>query len=260
MNRNLLKAFAIIMFLSGTNNFSAGSSAASSVLSLWEPPQATESTNSILASTSFAWVDITAVGTPFNTSDWVLNNDEGQASAGLPWPFPWFGDTYSTLYVDVNGNVGFEDWPADTWIADNRIPSPNEPNNRIAAFYVDMAAPETQACGGRGGAVYTYYDAARSRFIVEYDQWCTWGTNQLNTFEVILYSDGRVVVQYQDMQADPPTLTHGHPPGESPAGVESPDGESGLIWFGRIQNGAAWLYQPYQSTGENRLYLPLIQL
>jgi hypothetical protein len=258
MNRNLYKAFAIFLFLSGTNAVTAHSPAAAPVLLQQEQPRAQKSANSILASTSFSWVDITAVGTPFAISDWV-EDDEGQASIGLPWPFPWFGDTYSTLYVDANGNVGFEDWPVDTWIADNRIPSPGDPNNRIAAFYMDMAGPDTQACGGEEGAVYTYSPPAGDRFIVEYDRWCTWGDYQLNTFEIILYPDGRVVVQYQDMQLLPPMLKYGNPPGESPVGIESPDGESGLAWYGKIQNGAAWLYQPYESIGENRLYLPLYQ-
>lgn len=259
MIRNLLRAFPILLFLIGASGLTANSLAAGPAPHIQAQPGAPGSAASILASTSFSWVDITGVGAPFTISDWV-EDDEGQASVGLPWPFPWFGDTYSTLYVDANGNLGFEDWSVDTWIGDNRIPSPSQPNNRIAAFYMDMAGPDTQACGGTEGAVYTYYDSAGDRFIIEYDRWCTWGDYQLNTFEVILYSDGRVVVQYNDMQPEPPVLTNGHPPGESPVGIESPDGASGLSWYGRIQNGSAWLYQPYESVGANRLYLPLVQV
>jgi hypothetical protein len=259
MNRNLLKACAILLFFCSLTGLTARSIAAGPASPAQEGLRAGSVTAGILASTSFSWVDITTLGAPFVHSDWVPEADEGHASADLPWPFPWFGETYTKLYIDINGNVGFEDWPVETWIGDNRIPSPGQPNNRIAAFYMDMAAPETRTCEGNGGAGYTYYDAAVDRFIVEYERWCTWRTFYLNTFEVILYPDGRVTVQYLDMQENLPSLPDGHPPGDSPAGIESPDGESGLIWNGTIRNGAAWLYLPDEAIGENRLLIPFIQ-
>jgi hypothetical protein len=258
MNRKLIIACAIILFFFSSTGLTARSLAASPPSPVQEGLRAQAATDGILASTSFSWVDITTSGKPFTISDWG-EDDEGHAAVELPWPFPWFGNTYTTLYVDSNGNLGFEDWPVDTWTADNRIPSPGQPNNRISAFYMDMTGPGTPACGGQEGAVYTYYDPAGDRFIVEYERWCTWRDFQLNTFEAILYSDGRVLVQYLDMQPLPPRLPDGDPPGDSPVGIESPDGESGLIWNGSVRNGAAWLYLPDESIGENRLLIPLVQ-
>jgi hypothetical protein len=209
-------------------------------------------------------VDISKTGQALSVEDWLNSSgehkdDEGQAAVALPWPFPWFGNNYSTLFIDANGNVGFEDWSEDTWRSDNRIPSANQPNSRIAAFYKDMAGPITGACGGKEGGVYTGYDSTTNRFVVEYSKWCSWDDYGLNTFEVILYPDGRVSVQYLEMPSVPANLPYGNPPGDSVTGVEGPDGEAGLIWNGTVQAGVAWLYQPNGSIGSNRLYLPLIR-
>jgi hypothetical protein len=217
----------------------------------------------ILANTSYSWVDATAIGQAMQIEDWMnssgeQNDDEGQATVALPWTFPWFGASFSYLHIDANGNVGFSDWPDDTWIGDNRIPSAGEPNNRIALFYEDMAGPVTGACSGQEGAVYTAYDTAVDRFIVEYYNWCSWKDYQLNTFQVLLYPDGRVIVQYQNVPSAPSTLVYGHPAGSSPIGIEGPDGEAGIIWPGEPQSGAAWIYQPAESQGTNRLFLPVV--
>jgi hypothetical protein len=213
----------------------------------------------ILGSTFFSWVEISAVGTRLNPGDWPGGDDEGHASVALPWPFPWFGSSYSTLYIDPNGNVGFENWPVETWIADNRIPSPAQPNNRIAVFYEDMAGPGTGACGGTEGGLYTHYDIANIRFILQFHRWCSWENFQVNTFEVILYPNGRVIVQYLSMPSAPARLPSGSPAGESPAGVEGPDGAAGYAWAGPVMDGSAWLFQPYDSAWTNILFLPLIE-
>lgn len=200
----------------------------------------------------FSWVDITASGKALTATDWVGNDDEGQASVALPWSFPWFGGSYTTLTIDPNGNLGFDASMNKTWNQDNRIPSANTPNNRIAAFYEDMAGPGTAVCGGEGG-VYTYNDAANGRFIVEYTNWCSIKDSKLNTFEALLYSDGRVIVQYLNVPSGPPGLSAGVNPGPSAVGVEGPGGASGLVISGAA-SGQAWQYDP--SASGVQVYLP----
>lgn len=260
MYQHVLRGFAFLLLLTVLSPVSGAASAPAKQAAVDAP----ELAEGVLANTEYAWIDITALGQALESVDWVTANgehkdDEGQASVGLPWTFPWFGQNYSKVYIDANGNVGFEDWTEDTWRSDNRIPSASQPNNRIAAFYEDMAGRDTGACQGNEGAVYTYHDHATNRFVIEYSQWCSWEDYGLNTFEVILYPDGRVVVQYQTMPSAPANLPYGNPPGPSIAGVESPDGTSGRLWGGTIADGSAWLYQPYETIGANKIYLPLIR-
>lgn len=272
MNRSKVKTIAGLFLITCLVSF-AGAPAARAGLDRADGLTGVQdSPNGFLANTSFSWVDITSSGEALSIDDWVNSSgenkdDEGHATVALPWPFPWFGDSYSDVHIDANGNVGFEDWTEDTWRSDNRIPSESQPNNRIAAFYEDMAGPDTGACDGNEGAVYTDYDENADRFVIEYFKWCSWDGHDpgapdrilLNTFEVILFPDGRVWVQYLEMPSAPANLEFGNPPGLSTVGLEGPDGEAGLIWEGATQAGMAWLYQPNGSIGSNRLYLPLIR-
>jgi hypothetical protein len=193
--------------------------------------------------TGYDWVEISGLGTRLELSDWSGDDDEGHASVSLPWAFPWFGNHHSTVYIDANGNVGFEDWPEDTWGGDNRIPGDGAPNNRISAFYEDLAGPEGGTCAVDGG-VYTHHDPAQNRFIIQFDQWCSLDDGGINTFQIMLYPDGEVVVQYNTVPSGPPSLSFGNPVGESPVGVESPDGGSGSTWSGGVADGTAWIYRP----------------
>jgi len=204
----------------------------------------------------FTWVDVSHVGTALTLANWGGDDDEGHASVALPWSFPWFGTTYNKVYIDTNGNVGFENWQAPTWNGDNRIPSAGEPNNRIAAFYEDMAGPDLNVCGGED-AVYTYNDAANKRFVVQYNNWCALKDSFLNTFEIILYSDGRVIVQYKNVPSAPPGLTAGISTDQSAVGVEGPGGLRGAVWTGQITDSAAWMYSKSGISGS--IYLPFIR-
>lgn len=276
MNRSLITTILVSLLISGLSPFRP--------IQAWETGaldsnyrtggdlgahRSTASTLGSLATTSFNWVDITGVGVPLQQEDWKdmegkPNDDEGHALVELPGPFPWFGVSYTTLYVDPNGNLGFVDWPVDTWVGDNRIPSLGQPDGRIAAFYEDMAGRYTGACGGKEDSVYTSYDREQERFIVEYYHWCSWkniedpNANRLNTFEVILYPDGQVLVQYLEVPSAPPFLTEGNPPGPSAVGIESTDGALGLVWSGEVKNGTAWLYRPSSLPGPNLILLPQI--
>jgi hypothetical protein len=211
-----------------------------------------------LTATNYSWVEISQTGKAITLADWGGDDDEGEAIVELPWSFPWFNGSYDTLYIDPNGNVGFDDWLGLTSNGDNRIPSSEVPNNRIAAFYEDMAGPNDGGCDNTG-AVYTYYDKANQRFIVQYDNWCSWEDELLNTFEVILYSDGRVIVQYKNVPSSPPYLLLGEPAGVSSIGVEGPEGAAGYVWNGAAANNTAWLYGQDVPTVLNLIFTPLLR-
>ncbi|MFZ5807799.1 MAG: S8 family serine peptidase [Chloroflexota bacterium] len=199
-----------------------------------------------IADATAGFVDISSSGTAITWTD----DDEGHEEINLPWNFPWFGGEYSSVWVDANGELCFGDACSGgglTYNDDRRIPSANVPNGRIAAFYEDMTGPDNASYYGAAcspDAVYTEYDTVNDRFIIQYNDWCSWNDEEVNTFEVILYPNGQVEVQYDSVPSAPPNIVYGSYPGVSPAGIENMDGSAGYVWSGTVADDSAWLYTP----------------
>ncbi len=201
-----------------------------------------------LVTVPFAWTDISAMGTAI---DWGLDDDENVIPVSFPWPFPFFGSYYRTLYVGTNGNMGFSLDSGGGYNQDNRIPSTWAPNNRITAFYEDLTGPLQAYGAGKsmGGKGATFDDAANDRFIVQYTNWadynsCTQVGGSANTFQIVLSRSGPVEVRYLTVPSAPPDLPRGVPPGTSAVGMEDTTGALGLVWPGNVANQTAWLFRP----------------
>lgn len=194
----------------------------------------------------YTWFDIGDLGTtvPFTLAyDIFEPDDEGQGTVDLPWPFPFFGTSYTTLSIGANGNVGFNTPLLDIYDGERAIPHPFPPNNRIAALYRDLLGPDSgcvEAC-----ALYTYHDTSegRDRFIVQYHGFSTYLTNEPAIFQVVLYPDGQVEVYY-NMVPKEIWEEEGYTEPLPVAGVENASGTSGISWTGTIADETAWRYLP----------------
>lgn len=134
----------------------------------------------------FNWVEINAIGTNLG-----ISNDDQVVAVTLPFNFEFYGNTYTSVNVSSNGNIHFGGANA-TW-TNIAIPSASAPLGMIAPFWDDLYPP-TQ------GEVYSYHDAPNNRFIIEWDQIVHIGsTTEIYTFQVLLYANGRIVMQYADM-------------------------------------------------------------
>jgi uncharacterized repeat protein (TIGR01451 family) len=201
-----------------------------------------------LVTAPFAWTEVGATGTAI---DWGKDDDENVVQVSLPWPFPFFGTYYKNLYVGTNGNVGFSPDSGGAYNADNRMPSPLAPNNRIAAFYQDLSGPIQAygACKLMGGKVSTFDDTVNDRFIIQYTNWadynsCTMAGGSANTFQLVLARSGPFEVRYLSVPSAPPDLPFGSPAGRSAVGLEDATGAVGLAWTGTVANQTAWLFRP----------------
>jgi carboxypeptidase T len=157
---------------------------------------------------AYAWAEIATIGSRIN-----FTQDNQTASVTLPWSFPFYGNIYSTLRVSTNGNVHFG--TASTTWTNPPIPATASPNSVIAPFWDDLS-PQLS-----GGAVYTYFDTAADRFIIQYDSVAhnaTGGTGRY-TFEAILYHSGRILFQYQSLVGTVDSCT---------VGIENQTGATGL--------------------------------
>jgi hypothetical protein len=180
------------------------------------------------AGPDFNWVDITTIGTQLSL------DDDDHATVSLPFTFNFYGFDHASVKISSNGYLTFgntaEDWNNDP------IPHSNQPNDFIAPFWDDLM-PE----GGSWGDVYYYSDVLNDRFIVEYHQvshWTSSNPRDPETFEVILYENGRILFQYLVATDE----------GDITVGIENPDASDGLqISYNDgsyLENGLAILIKP----------------
>jgi hypothetical protein len=138
---------------------------------------------------AFNWFDIDAIGTLITS--WTGTTDDGYFATTLPWPFPFYGNDYTAINIGTNGFVNFGS--GSTAYSNGAIPSSDEPNNAIYAFWDDLTL------SSRGRVTY-YNDVANSRFIVQYTRVPRYsGSSDSLTFQIMLEPNGEVKLQYLRM-------------------------------------------------------------
>jgi hypothetical protein len=132
------------------------------------------------------WVDGAASGIAL-----PLDND-GAQPIGLPFPFPFYGQSYETVWVHANGFLSFDRSYAGSQYANNGcLPSISLPNAAIYALWDDLDP-------GAGGTV--YFDSMDGgSFLVQWQDVPRPEGGGTNTFQVILWPDGRALLQYQSV-------------------------------------------------------------
>jgi hypothetical protein len=162
---------------------------------------------------AFGWIDISAVGTEV-----PLGDDAFAGPFGLGFAFPFYENSYSDLYIGSNGIVTFG-VGSGTRLNTN-LPEAGLPNNLVALWWDDLDPR-------KGGHIYYYADAVNQRFVVSFveikNYLSTTGTGSL-TFQMVVYPNGRLVLQYQTM--DPGTDADGLT--GATVGIENGTGTDGL--------------------------------
>ncbi len=190
----------------------------------------------------YSWIDSDEPGGP--TFNWVNIRGVGTQIIGLlddnnlgPFPmgfsFPFYGNNFNQIRVASNGFVSFTSTVSP--FTNGSIPSAAEPNNAIYPFWDDLLFSATN-----GSTAWYYYDAANSRFIVQYDSVPFFGaTPGRNTFQVILKPNGEVLVQYLAMTGTVSSAT---------VGIENANGTVAL----QVVFNAAYIHDNLAT----RYYLP----
>ncbi|MGA9115305.1 MAG: hypothetical protein WB626_00855 [Bacteroidota bacterium] len=167
---------------------------------------------------AFQWTDITGVGTPIPSTSWTGSDDDGRVTLPLPFPFTFYGNTYSSMKLVTNGWMSFDVASTLTSYSNGAIPSTgtSSPNNALYAWWDDLDLDPTL-----GGTVHHYHDAPNNRFIVQFTNVPHFGTTTPGryTFQTILYADGRILYQYLNMQQTLNSAT---------IGIENASGTVGL--------------------------------
>jgi len=160
---------------------------------------------------AFNWVDITTVGTQI--TDWGTGTgDEGHNIQTLPFNFPFYGNTYSSVKITTNGFISFDVVSTNHTYTNAAIPSTGEPNLNVFGFWDDL---DVRTSGG----IYYYNDVTNNRYIIEYYNAPHYSTGGPYTFQIILKPSGEILCQY---------LTMTDPLNSSSIGIENATGTDGL--------------------------------
>ena len=137
---------------------------------------------------AFSWVDLTAIGTPVTFS----SNDDGNSGLiPLGFPFPFYGQNFSSVAANTNGWLSFTN-SSTGFYTNYQLPSSSAPENLLALFWDDLYWRNPPA-----NALY-YSDG--NRFIFEFQNWDQLSpSGESYNMEVILYRNGRIVYQYLSM-------------------------------------------------------------
>ena len=161
------------------------------------------------------------------------------AVVDLPFPFKYYGVTYSKATVCTNGWVAMGSQP-NTEYRNWTIPGAGGPEAMIAAFWDDLYQQSGTS------KAFQKYDAANHQWVVEWSHFKDSYNSAQETFEVILRDpsfwptgtgDGEIVIQYQ-------AVTNGdNIDGNATVGIENQDQSVGLLWtfFNRYTPGSATL-------------------
>ena len=169
----------------------------------------------------FVWIDVQSLGTSLSSAGSAFLADDTGISVSLPFTFPFYGDSFTSVQVTSNGYLAFgAQGPVSSRNA--AIPSNKAPNNMVAAFW-DALAAVSEAEGGTSN-VFTYAPPGESSayFAVEWEtdlRESTASASDIVQFQTILLPSGGVVFQY---------LSAGDAGAGATVGAENSDGSDGV--------------------------------
>ncbi len=155
------------------------------------------------------WIDISGVGTQV-----MLGDDEVAGPFAIGFDFPFYGNTCNSLYFNSNGLITFD---AGVGSGDNiALPSQSLGTGAIAAWWDNLDPSQ-------GGCAYYYHDVSNGRFIVSYVgvpvAMHPEAAGSLS-FQVVLYEDGVILLQYEVMYSGTATLRNGTVALQNTAGTD----------------------------------------
>lgn len=161
----------------------------------------------------YAWNDIAGSGTL--VTNWIPTGTYAADDEGYIGPIPlgfefiFYGDVKNEIYISTNGLILFNQPEADTY--DNyNIPNDNVPDEFIAPFWDDLK----QGAIGR-----VFYLAGEDSFTVQFTNWGFSSNNDINTWQVVLRSDGKIRFYYKAINRISLYAT---------IGIENANGDDGL--------------------------------
>ncbi len=144
---------------------------------------------------TYIWQDISSSGTAI--TNWTALGtgnalDDGYAGPfNLGFNFKFYGQVRQQVYIGTNGLLMFNQ-PSENNYSNTQLPTSAAPNELIAAFWDDLD-------GRTQGTV--HYKQDGNKFIVQYTNWQRYSGNGSLTFQIVLYSSGKIYFYYNSLNA-----------------------------------------------------------
>lgn len=161
----------------------------------------------------YVWNDISTTGTP--VTSWVATGTFDPKDEGIAGPFPlgfnfkFYGNAKNQIYINTNGIILFGTVSSNIF-TNASIPTSDTPNEFIAPFWDDLD-------GRTQGTV--HYKQDGNKFIIQFTNWQKYSATGSLTFQVVLNSNGKILVYYNNMSATLNAAT---------VGIENLAGNDGL--------------------------------
>lgn len=184
----------------------------------------------------FNWLDVSSTGID------VVNSLGDDVSAGpfeIGFEFPYYGSTYTKLYIGSNGIIGFTAQDMASRFKTS-IPATSTPNTILAWLWDDL-----DPTNGINHNAHVYYDTTGERCVIQFVDYPEFGAElgDVVNAEVILYPDGTILFQYLD-------IAPGFDIRSCAVGIENQNGTDGLevaYLTSYLHNQLAIIfYRPYQ--------------
>ena len=149
----------------------------------------------------YYWVNISDDGNQV----WFEDNDSAVGPFNIGFDFPFYNNVYSEFIISPNGWIGFGD---DNSAYENiAIPSSDAPYPAILGFWDDLNPINLESSPDMGGRV--KYVSDGNRLIVSYTDVPRWGDDAPYSFQIIIYKNGHIDVNYASMSGDRTSATIG---------------------------------------------------
>ncbi len=204
----------------------------------------------------FNWIEISSTGT--SSIMYGVNEFHGDDNFSEPIPlgfeFPYYGQSYSQVYIDINGemllcpNTFYTPFPGVNWDTDGfmfnytyPVPGYTQMPGLISVFWDDLIANQ-----GVGDVYFQTFGNAPNRYLVV--QWNnlkflagTGGTPTLK-FEAILHENGEIIFQYLNVVNGQTGSNAVHDSGRSTTvGIQNQDALVGLCYLREIVQGLTYI-------------------
>ncbi len=163
---------------------------------------------------TFTWNSI--AGTGFDIVGPMID-DTAIGPIELGFDFPYYGNTYSQIWVGSNGIVGFSATDMRS-LSNVAIPTGGTPNNMIAWMWDDLNPKDPNNPGA-----HVYVDTTGNRCVIQFTNYPEYsaGVGDVINAQVILESDGTITINYL-------SVAPGFDLTSSTVGIENDAGNDGL--------------------------------
>lgn len=144
-----------------------------------------------LSETTYTWdgTDASLLNNPTSDYDYTYG-DENRVTYTLPWPFVFYGQAYSQIVADTNGNIWFgANGGVNSFNLATTGPVISAWNNDLSSLYQ--------------GGVFLQHKTNPDRVVIEWltETYSNEGSFSPNNFEIVLLSDNSIRADYRSFSA-----------------------------------------------------------